>query len=117
MKHLSKTQIGRDKEQSALKYLQKQGLELIEQNYYCPFGEIDLIMLERDEIVFIEVRTRSYTYYGNAIESIDHIKQQKLLQSATYYLQTKNLIDRINCRFDVIGFSSHNIDWIKDAFS
>ncbi len=113
----NKKAIGNEKEQNALEYLQNKGLQFITKNYQCPFGEIDLIMLDADELVFIEVRSRKHTAYGTAIESVDYFKQQKLLKTATHYLQKKHLTDTINCRFDVVGFSNNQIDWIKDAFS
>lgn len=109
--------LGHIAEQQACDFLRAQGLKLITQNYHCVFGEIDLIMLDGSEIVFIEVRLRTHFGFGNAIESIDNNKQQKLLKSATHYLQKQDLIDKADCRFDVIGFSNSNIDWIKDAFS
>lgn len=108
---------GRLAEQKAFNYLKTQGLQLIVQNYHCPFGEIDLIMRDNDEMVFIEVRFRSCTDYGDAIETVDKTKQQKLLKSADYYLSKNSWYDKINCRFDVIGFSNNHIEWIKDAFS
>lgn len=113
----NKKQIGQAFEQQAYHFLAANGLLLITKNYHCPFGEIDLIMRENDEIVFIEVRMRLHSEYGSAIDSIDYKKQKKLLKSATYYLQQNNLLDKINCRFDVIGFSNNAIEWIKDAFS
>jgi putative endonuclease len=114
---VNKLQTGLMKEQSAMQYLQTQGLTYVTKNYRCPFGEIDLIMLDQDEIVFIEVRFRSSSHYGSAIESVDEFKQRKLLKSATHFLQKKNLLDTTPCRFDIVGFSKDNIDWIKDAFS
>jgi putative endonuclease len=114
---LNKKEIGEQKERLAIEYLQTHGLQFVAKNYHCPFGEIDLIMADKDEIVFVEVRSRKNNAYGSAIESVDHFKQRKLLKSATYYLQKKELLDNINCRFDVIGFSNNRLHWIKDAFS
>jgi len=104
-------------EQKASSFLQAQGLRLKAHNFYCRYGEIDLIMEDNKEIVFVEVRMRSKTHFGDALESIDHHKQRKLIKSAIFYLQSEKLIDKVNCRFDVIGFSNSHIDWIKDAFS
>lgn len=105
-------------EETACNFLKNKGLQLITKNYRCPFGEIDLIMQEANILVFIEVRLRTCNNYGNAFESIDSRKQQKLLKSATHYLQKHQLIDKIDCRFDVVGLSSNNtIEWIEDAFS
>jgi len=104
-------------EQEACDFLQKQGLTFLARNYHCPFGEIDLIMREGEDIVFIEVRLRSSTLYGDALESIHKNKQQKLLKSATHFLQKQHWLDKVNYRFDAIGFTNSTIDWIKDAFS
>jgi len=104
-------------EEQACKFLKNKGLKFITKNYRCPCGEIDLIMQENDVLVFIEVRLRNHKDYGNALESIDSRKQQKLLKSAMHYLQKHHLLDKIDCRFDVIGFSNSTIEWIKDAFS
>jgi putative endonuclease len=104
-------------EKEALNFLVNRGLRLLAQNYHCIYGELDLIMQEGDVLVFVEVRLRSHKDYGDAFESIDSTKQQKLLKSATHYLQKHRLLDKIDCRFDVIGFSNNAIEWIKDAFS
>ncbi len=109
--------LGFASEQQACNFLKNKGLKLITQNYRSPFGEIDLIMQEKDVLVFVEVRLRSYTDYGTALESIDSRKQQKLLKSAVHYLQKHHLLDKMDCRFDVIGFSNNTLEWIKDAFS
>lgn len=107
---------GKAAEDEAVAFLQTQGLHLIERNYRCAFGEIDLIMKEADELVFIEVRWRKNSLYGDAIESIDYEKQKKIMNTATYFLQKQGLLDKKKCRFDVIGFSNTQLDWIKDAF-
>jgi putative endonuclease len=104
-------------EKKARDFLQANGLKFITQNYYCRFGEIDLIMIDGDELVFIEVRLRTHLDYGSAIESINYPKQKRLLATATHYLQKHPAHSAMNCRFDVMGFSGNDIDWIKDAFS
>lgn len=109
--------LGFASEQQACNFLKTKGLRLVAQNYRCSFGEIDLIMQDNDVLVFIEVRLRNHKEYGNALESIDSRKQQKLLKSAMHYLQKHHLLDEVDCRFDVIGFSNNTIEWIKDAFS
>ena len=114
---LSRKDKGTWYEQKACKLLKNAGLSLLQKNYHCPFGEIDLIMRDKDEIVFIEVRGRTKTHFACALESIDSHKQKKLLKSAQHYLHTKNWIDKVNCRFDVVGFNEQKTTWIKDAFS
>lgn len=112
---------GQFAEEQACQFLRKHGLRLLTHNYRCPHGEIDLIMQDADhEAIFVEVRSRTNTDYGTAAESIDRHKRRKLLRSALYFLQSKNWLDRVNSRFDVIAihFLQNNIqfDWIKNAF-
>jgi len=109
--------IGKFYENKALVFLMNNGLKLIKKNYYCCFGEIDLIMKDGNILVFIEVRYRKSSKYSDPIESIDGSKQKKLLKSAAQYLKRYNLFDKIDCRFDVIGISDNKLNWIKDAFS
>ena len=115
--NLNKKQQGDIAEKKACAFLQAKGLHLVDRNYHSPFGEIDLIMQDKNEVVFIEVRSRSYDTFGTAIESINHIKQQKVIKSAVCYLQKRKWLDKVNYRFDVVGYSSSQIEWIKHAFS
>jgi len=103
-------------EQQALVFLQKQGLLLICQNFYCRFGEIDLIMSDQGTLVFIEVRYRKNQDFGGATASITPQKQRKLIKTAKHYLS--QLDDEPYCRFDVIAISESAIEpqWIQDAF-
>jgi len=99
-------------------FLLQQGLVKRAQNYRCKLGEIDLIMLHGDTLVFIEVRLRSHREFANAAESVTISKQRKIIRTAQYYLQEHQLTDGINCRFDVVAFNGQaNPDWIKDAFA
>ena len=109
--------IGFRAEKMACDFLQSKGLQLKTRNYRCKMGEIDLIMQDAEEIVFVEVRLRTNADYGDAIESVDAKKQTKLIHSALDYLQKHRLLDKTNSRFDVIGFSNGHIHWIRDAFS
>ncbi len=111
--------IGAEAEELALEYLKQQGLILLDRNYHCRRGEIDLMMQEGNFLVFIEVRYRKNDRYGSAAESVTKQKQHRLLTTAEYYLQSeKQNADNI-CRFDVITISGEldpQIGWIKDAF-
>ena len=117
--------IGNHAESYALNYLLDRGLNLIKRNYHCKCGEIDLIMADKNIIVFVEVRYRKNTYYGSGAETIDFRKQKKLLASATHFLQNKRMLDRF-CRFDVISVcqeqavnnetKNFQINWIPNAF-
>jgi len=113
-------QAGQLAEKEACEFLKKNGLQLCECNYRTNSGEIDLIMQDGEEIVFVEVRLRNNLYHGNALESVDQRKQQKIIKTAIQYLSQMQLLDKVNCRFDVIGISylqaKATIEWIKDAF-
>ena len=109
---------GADAEAKAEAFLVKQGLVKRTRNYRCKLGEIDLIMQHKDTLVFVEVRLRSHQGFANAAESVTIRKQQKIVNTAQYYLQQNQLTDKANCRFDVVAFgNSGEPDWIKDAFS
>ncbi len=105
----------------ACHYLQQQNLKLISQNYHCRRGEIDLIMQDQQTLVFIEVRYRKNAYFGSALESVNHAKQQKIITTAEYYL-LQNKDDYSDYRFDVIAImptqanADPEITWVKNAF-
>ena len=105
-------------EKQARNYLCKHGLTWLESNYRCRLGEIDLIMRDREYLVFVEVRARASNAYGGAVQSVTHSKRQKLLRTATLYLQTKKLYDKLPSRFDVLSLDGvpPQISWIKNAF-
>jgi putative endonuclease len=103
-------------EQLAATYLQSQGLKLLASNYRCRFGEIDLIMRDGKETVFVEVRLRSHTAFGGAAASITAAKQQKLTRTAEHYLMEHGAGP---CRFDAVlldSLTTNNITWLKNAF-
>ena len=110
--------IGDAAEALARDYLMKHGLRWITSNYRCRIGEIDLIMHDKDYLVFVEVRARASLTFGGALTSITRKKQQKIVKTAQLYLQTNNLHDKQACRFDVISLegSPPNITWIQHAF-
>jgi len=113
------TTLGHHAEQLACDYLQQHKLKLITKNYHCRRGEIDLIMHDKDTLVFIEVRYRKSSRFGSALESVNQQKQQKIIITATHYIsqQTPSFS---NYRFDVVAITPTTnypeIIWIKDAF-
>lgn len=103
-------------EAAAAIFLKQQGLILVEQNYSCRFGEIDLIMHDKNTLVFIEVRLRSNRKFTSAADSIHHHKQQKLIRAAQYYLQSRDV--NSPCRFDAVLFDEPSFafpNWIRNA--
>ncbi len=106
-------------EARALQYLLRAGLQLLDRNYRCKAGEIDLIMRDTTTLVFVEVRYRRASYFGGAAGSVNQQKQRKLLHAAQHYLQTHPDLRRQRARFDLIaidGDALGKLEWIKDAF-
>lgn len=99
-------------------YLLSQGLQWRASNFRSRVGEIDLIMQDGREVVFVEVRARRSTAYGGAVESITYAKRQKIIKTAMLYLQQYKLYDRYVGRFDVLALQGQppTIHWIKHAF-
>ena len=111
---------GRDAEDLALKYLQKQKLRQVDRNYRCKAGEIDLIMHDGENLIFVEVRHRKQSRYGSAAETVDRKKRSKLLATALYFLQKNPRWQNQPARFDVVAISGElttpDINWIQNAF-
>ncbi|RKZ89130.1 MAG: YraN family protein [Gammaproteobacteria bacterium] len=110
---------GKQAEQLALTYLQQQGLSLVTRNFHSRRGEIDLIMMDKETLVFIEVRYRKSSKYGSALESVNHTKQSRIIHTAKIFLQ-QHSGNHLECRFDVVAISPNNntseVIWVKDAF-
>lgn len=105
-------------EQQASHFLQAQGLLLIAQNWHQPkVGEIDLVMLETDQgwstLVFIEVRQRQQSNFGDAALSVTPSKQRKIIKAARYFLQHHPEYSHHDCRFDVIAYNTVTAGKIK----
>ena len=100
-------------EQRACEFLQAQGLILIAQNWQQPkIGELDLVMLEKEQawstLVFIEVRQRQNSVFGDAALSVTASKQRKIIKAARYFLQQNQKYSDYECRFDVIAYNTSN---------
>jgi putative endonuclease len=107
---------GKLAETLAADYLQARGLRLLERNYRCRLGEIDLILADGPVLVFVEVRLRRNPGYGGAAASITAAKRQRILRAARHYLSGK---PEPACRFDVLlldSLAQDRIEWIKNAF-
>ena len=112
---------GDEAENLALRELQRAGLEPVTRNYQCRHGEIDLIMLDDDCLVFVEVRYRGRGSLVDSIATVDTRKQRKLAHAAAVYLSKHSRFQHHRCRFDVVGVDRpHEGDtqfrWLRDAF-
>jgi putative endonuclease len=107
-------------ENAALAHLTHAGLALVARNYHCRFGEIDLVMRERDVIVFVEVRYRRSRGYGGGIDSVDAGKRAKLVRAAAAFLADHPRLADATCRFDVLAIGgtpdAPAFDWRRNAF-
>jgi len=104
---------GQAAEAQALAYLQERGLNLVERNFRCKTGEIDLIMRDQATLVFVEVRKRQSSRYGGALASVTFAKQARLVSAAQFYLQRYNAMPP--CRFDVIAMEGDSMHWLQNV--
>ena len=109
-------------EAKAADWLLHKGQRLIRRNYRARTGEIDLVMLEGDCLVFVEVRARGHAGFGGAAVTVDRRKQQRIFRTAQAFLQENPHYAHLPCRFDVLAFEprqspgNQDINWIKGAF-
>ncbi len=111
--------LGRAGERLAERYLKNQGYTVVERNYRCRGGEVDLIALDRRVIVFVEVKTRTDHGFGNPLEAVEPRKQKRMILAAQLFLHQKKLQQR-DARFDVVGISWPGkdpvIEHVRNAF-
>lgn len=100
---MSSKDLGRAGEDIACRYLKKQNYQIIERNFFYNGGEIDIIAfdIERNELVFFEVKTRSNKAYGLPSESVDNFKIKRILRGAKFYMHIHSL-ENVFVRFDVL---------------
>lgn len=114
--------IGQQKEQQAKRWLQKQHIEIIAENFRCKGGEIDLIGIEQTStqklLIFFEVKYRKSTEYGHPAETVTAKKQRHIIHCTQNYLLKHPQYQNHGIRFDVITFTAEQTEpeWIQDAF-
>ena len=99
----------------AFNYLKENNYKILETNYTCKLGEIDIIAQKDGIIVFVEVKARATAKFGLPCEAVTPYKQHKIKLVANFYLQKTKNFDKI-CRFDVIEILGGNINHIQNAF-
>jgi putative endonuclease len=113
------TETGKRGEEIAVSYLKKEGYRIRERNYRCPLGEIDIIALDGNEVVFVEVKSRKSDDFGEPEAAVDARKQAKLSRIALNYINEHNLNDR-SARFDVVAVrflkGSDRVRLVRNAF-
>lgn len=98
---MTNTQLGQKGEKVASRYLEKLGYTIVSSNYKCSYGEIDIIAKDKNELVFIEVKTRCSKKYGEAREAVNEYKKKHIKKASTYYIYKHRLENEL-VRFDVI---------------
>jgi putative endonuclease len=116
----AKSRLGRRAEILAAGELGRRGYRIVGSNYHCRYGEIDLIAKDGETLVFVEVRSKTSTGHGLPSETVDAVKQKKLIMTARCYLTEKDLRD-LSCRFDVVEVifqdEKPKIEVIQNAFT
>ena len=113
----NKRRKGGSYEGRAAKYLMGQGYEVLEMNYRCKLGEIDIIARDGEYLVFIEVKYRYSQAAGLPEEAVDWRKQKRISRVALYYCMEHGISEAMPCRFDVAAFLRDEIHLIRNAFS
>jgi putative endonuclease len=107
-------------EEQALGHLTRHGLRLLQRNFRCRLGELDLIMADGPVVVFVEVRFRSGSSFGAGFETVTRAKQRRIMAAARAYL-ARHRSDEAPCRFDVVSVTQRNYApiflWVKEAFN
>lgn len=111
---MNKRKTGTAYEKKAAAYLKDRGYRILEKNYRCPLGEIDLIAEENGYLVFVEVKYRRTSGLGTGEEAVNSRKQRRIVSTAKWYLMEHRVQRR--CRFDVVAINGTEIAVIQNAF-
>lgn len=114
---MNKRRTGADYERQAAEYLSQKGMRVLESNFRCRQGEIDLIGWHQGYLVFVEVKYRSTWEKGCALEAVDYRKQCRICRVADYYRYTHGLGDETSVRYDVVGIQDREVTWVQNAFA
>lgn len=113
---MNRRKIGEYYEQITIDFLKRHGYQILYNNYYNPFGEIDIIAKDGEYLVFIEVKFRDGEYMGTAEEAVDIRKQNRMIKGAKHYMYNNRWSFDSPCRFDVVAINKDKIRLIRDAF-
>jgi putative endonuclease len=113
---MNKREVGTTFEQKAADFLGKHGYLLLERNFRCKLGEIDLIARDGGYLCFIEVKYRSNTTKGYPAEAITYHKMRRITRTAQFYMLTHKISPNTPCRFDAVVILDKDISLIKNAF-
>lgn len=112
----NKREVGINFENTAVNFLLENGFEIVERNFFCTAGEIDIIAKHDGYLVFIEVKYRKDNTKGEPEEAVGLAKQRRIIKVAKYYLMKNKISTDIPIRFDVVAILGNSIKIIKNAF-
>jgi putative endonuclease len=116
---MNKASIGRRGEDEAARFLESRGYKVLDRNYRCRYGEIDIVARDGKTVVFVEVKTRGSDRFGTPADSVDARKQKKILLTSQFYIESNRLFDS-DLRFDVVGIEMNGgrfaFELVKNAF-
>ena len=119
---MERRELGHWGEEQAAKYLRRRGYKILDMNYSCRMGEVDIIARKRDYVVFVEVKLRKNTSFAQAKEFVSRAKQERIIITAQMWLSMNDC--ELQPRFDVVEIYAPNgsegkisINHLKDAFS
>ena len=126
-------QLGQWGEQQAIFELKQAGFDIIKQNFHSRYGEIDIIAIKQQELLFVEVKARAKTQRGTAVEAVTWTKQQKMIKTVLHFLEKNPQFHEFYLRFDIFCFDFHQVfaknvqhdfskytydlQWIENAFT
>jgi len=117
---MSKTR-GDHAEKIAVEFLKKNKFRVVQNNYHCRWGEIDIIARYNDILAFTEVRYRKTNCYGHAWETVNTAKQQRIIKTAQTFLLENSKYEEFCLRFDLISLDGDlndpDIEWFQNAFT
>ncbi len=113
---MSKSGTGKQGEDQAAAFLTDKGFTVIERNYYSPCGEVDIVCINDDILVFVEVKAWSSFGIEQLEQGINKRKQQRIIETAKYFLSTHRKYNSMAIRFDVIFIGTGGITHFSSAF-
>ncbi len=113
---MNRRKTGTEWEKAASEYLQAQGMRIVERNFRCRQGEIDLVGYHQGYLVFVEVKYRRTDVKGSALEAVDGRKQRRICRAADYYRLRHGIGSDAAVRYDVVAVQDGRILWLRNAF-
>ena len=113
---MNKRQVGTQYESMAVQYLTEAGYHILERNFRCRTGEIDIIAKDGEYHCFVEVKYRANGSFGSGLQAVDVRKQRTIIRVAQYYMMQHGLDEWTPCRFDVVSIDGEEITLIQNAF-